>query len=277
MADEARTSYYRTGEFARMAAVTPRTLRFYDRAGLLSPSHYSESGYRLYREEDLADLQQILALKFLGFSLDEIREFKHSGAEGFARALREQKEMLLDRRRQLDEVIIAVERAEDLLARGERDWQSVTEILEVIQTEPKAEWVDRYFTPAQRKRMEELTDGAFSEEARRKLAERPDWTEADQKRVDARYAEIASELRRLVAGDARPDGAEAQRVAALQVELIEEFTRGDPEVASGLTKFWEGFERLPAEERPPALPWTAEEGELLRQALEIYRKRRTTD
>ena len=277
MADEARTSYYRTGEFARMAAVTPRTLRFYDRAGLLSPSRYSDSGYRLYSQEDLADLQQILALKFLGFSLEEIREFKHSGAEGFARALREQKEMLRDRRRQLAEAISAIERAEDLLARGERDWQSVTEILEVLQSEPKAEWVDRYFTPAERKRMEELTDGSYSDVARRKLAERPEWTEADQKRVDARYAEIASELRRLVAENALPDGAEAQRVAALHVELINEFTGGDPEVAAGLARFWEGFERLPVEERPPALPWDAEEGELLRQALDIYRMRRSTD
>ena len=271
--DGADDSYYRTGEFARLAAVTPRTLRFYDRTGLLSPSHYSEAGYRLYSREDLTALQQILALKFLGFSLDEIREFRHNGPGEFARALAEQKEMLRDRRRQLDEAIAAVERAERMLARGENDLRTVARILEVIQMEPKKEWVEKYFTPEQRRKMEELSRDAYSEEAQRKLAERPEWTEEDQRRVDEEYAHIAAELRRLVAAGADPGGEEAQRVAAMQVELIERFTGNDPAVEAGLSNFWREFGRLPIDERPPALPWSDEEGEFLGQAMEIYRER----
>ena len=64
---------YRTGQFARKASVSISTLRYYDKEGLLAPTEYSESGYRLYTDEDLVNLQQILALKFLGFSLDEIK------------------------------------------------------------------------------------------------------------------------------------------------------------------------------------------------------------
>ena len=61
--------FYQTGQFARKASVTLRTLRYYDSVGLLSPSQVTEAGYRLYTEEDLLTLQNILALKFLGFSL----------------------------------------------------------------------------------------------------------------------------------------------------------------------------------------------------------------
>src|SRR5579871_1526984 len=66
---------YHTGEFAQVADVTERTLRYYDKVGLLSPSGYTEAGYRLYTHEDLLRLQQILALKFLGFSLAEIKAY----------------------------------------------------------------------------------------------------------------------------------------------------------------------------------------------------------
>src|SRR5690349_21847479 len=62
--------HYTTSQFAQKAAVTARTLRFYDKVGLLSPSEYTEAGHRLYSDEDLWSLQQILALKFLGFSLE---------------------------------------------------------------------------------------------------------------------------------------------------------------------------------------------------------------
>ena len=64
--------YYTTGEFARMAHVTIRTIRYYDKKGLLKPSFINESGYRMYSDEDFLKLQKILSLKYLGFSLNEI-------------------------------------------------------------------------------------------------------------------------------------------------------------------------------------------------------------
>ncbi len=65
--------YYTSGEFAKKANVTIRTIRYYDKVGLLSPSCKGANGYRLYSDEDFIKLQQILSLKYLGFSLDEIR------------------------------------------------------------------------------------------------------------------------------------------------------------------------------------------------------------
>jgi DNA-binding transcriptional MerR regulator len=63
-------------------SVSIRTLRYYDKVGLLSPSQYTEAGYRLYTDADLLRLQQILALKFLGFSLEEIKHCLQIGPTG---------------------------------------------------------------------------------------------------------------------------------------------------------------------------------------------------
>ena len=65
---------YRIGELASMTGVTVRTLHHYDNLGLLRPSGHSESGYRLYSQADLARLQQVMTLRYLGFPLERIRE-----------------------------------------------------------------------------------------------------------------------------------------------------------------------------------------------------------
>lgn len=69
-----KPGYYSSGEFAGMAHVTLRTIRYYDKQDILKPSFVNESGARFYTDLDLARLQQILLLKYLGFSLDDIRE-----------------------------------------------------------------------------------------------------------------------------------------------------------------------------------------------------------
>lgn len=69
-----KQGYYSSGEFARMAHVTLRTIRYYDKQDILKPSFVSEAGARFYTDEDFARLQQILLLKYLGFSLEDIRE-----------------------------------------------------------------------------------------------------------------------------------------------------------------------------------------------------------
>ncbi len=65
--------YYTTGEFAKKANVSIRTIQYYDKQNLLKPAQTSDAGYRLYTDSDFARLQKILSLKYLGFSLDEIR------------------------------------------------------------------------------------------------------------------------------------------------------------------------------------------------------------
>lgn len=60
--------YYQIKEISQMTSLSVRSLQYYDELGLLKPSKRSNAGYRLYSETDLLTLQQIITLKFLGFS-----------------------------------------------------------------------------------------------------------------------------------------------------------------------------------------------------------------
>ena len=66
--------YLTVGEVAKKMDVTVRTLQHYDKEGLLSPSAMSDGGRRLYTDKDIVKLHQILSLKHLGFSLNDIRD-----------------------------------------------------------------------------------------------------------------------------------------------------------------------------------------------------------
>ncbi|MGF1757571.1 Zn(2+)-responsive transcriptional regulator [Photobacterium sagamiensis] len=65
---------YLIGQLAKQCEVSSDTLRFYEKNGLLEPAARSESGYRLYSEENLSRVNFILRAKTIGLSLDEIRE-----------------------------------------------------------------------------------------------------------------------------------------------------------------------------------------------------------
>jgi len=73
------TKLWKVGDLAKLTGLTVRTLRFYDQIGLFSPSAQTESGHRLYGESDLSRLHQILALKELGLSLEEVRSVLNGG------------------------------------------------------------------------------------------------------------------------------------------------------------------------------------------------------
>ncbi|WP_433944675.1 MerR family transcriptional regulator [Paenibacillus sp. SN-8-1] len=64
---------WKVGDLAKLTGLTVRTLRYYDQINLLSPSGQTESGHRLYSESNLARLHQILSLKELGLTLEEIK------------------------------------------------------------------------------------------------------------------------------------------------------------------------------------------------------------
>ena len=66
--------YMTVGELAKRMGTTVRTLQYYDKENLLKPSAESEGGRRLYTDKDMIRLHQILSLKSLGFSLEDIKE-----------------------------------------------------------------------------------------------------------------------------------------------------------------------------------------------------------
>jgi DNA-binding transcriptional MerR regulator len=71
--------HWKVGDLAKLTGLTVRTLRFYDQIGLFSSSGQTVSGHRLYSESDLSRLQQILSLKELGLSLEEIKSALSGG------------------------------------------------------------------------------------------------------------------------------------------------------------------------------------------------------
>ena len=103
--------YMTVGEVAKKMGVTVRTLQYYDKEGLLSPSAESEGGRRLYTDKDLITLHQIMSLKSLGFSLDDIKQrlFSLETPTDVANALSEQANAIRKKIEQLTVSLTAVE------------------------------------------------------------------------------------------------------------------------------------------------------------------------
>ena len=93
-------------EFAEMTGVSVRTLQYYDEIGLLPPANRSESGYRLYDDESLERLQQILLFRVLEFSLDDIGKIVGDPHFDKMRALEQQIELLTLKKEHLENLIL---------------------------------------------------------------------------------------------------------------------------------------------------------------------------
>lgn len=106
-----KDGFYSSGEFAKMAHITKKTLRYYDAHNILKPSYLTPYGARFYSDEDFARLQQILLLKYLGFSLDDIREMtiNDSDYHFMADALKLQRKLVQDKIEQLQLVERAIQ------------------------------------------------------------------------------------------------------------------------------------------------------------------------
>lgn len=85
-------------EVAKLTGITIRTLHYYDEIGLLKPSQITEVGYRLYDENNLSKLQQILFFKELDFPLDEIKEIMTNLGYDKTEALKKHKELMIKKR-----------------------------------------------------------------------------------------------------------------------------------------------------------------------------------
>jgi len=99
----------RIGELAQLAGVSVRTLHHYDALGLLSPQEQTSSGYRLYSQQDLDSLQDILLFRELGFPLAEINRIIHEPGFDRLTALQTQRELMQRNQAHLEAVLITLE------------------------------------------------------------------------------------------------------------------------------------------------------------------------
>lgn len=101
---------YTVKKLAELAGVSPRTLRYYDEIELLKPARINSSGYRIYGQNEVDKLQQILFYRELGLRLENIRNIITSPDFNELRALKEHHEKLLEKRKQLELLIKNVEK-----------------------------------------------------------------------------------------------------------------------------------------------------------------------
>lgn len=130
--------YYSSGQFAKMAQVSLRTIRYYDKQNILKPSFVNENGARFYTDTDLAKLQQILLLKYLGFSLDDIREITigDGNLHMLKSSLSLQKKLIQDRIEQMQLVEKAINSTiSEINSGNELDWSQMLDLIHLTNME----------------------------------------------------------------------------------------------------------------------------------------------
>ena len=126
------TKYYTSGEFAEKAHVSIRTIRYYDQKNLLKPAARAKGGARRYTDQDFAKLQQILLLKYLGFSLSEIREMTigSGDAQVLLNSLQIQKRLAEERLEEMKNVITAIDSTSQALKSNRQvDWSQMLKLI----------------------------------------------------------------------------------------------------------------------------------------------------
>jgi DNA-binding transcriptional MerR regulator len=208
----------RVGELAKLSGLTVRTLHHYDRIGLLSPAERGAGGYRLYGEDEIARLTQILLLRQLDLSLAEIREILARPETSLQATLSQQIE-LLEGRIELQSRL--VERLRALHSRLEHDERlsvdQLTRLMEMMTM------FDKYYTPEQmdylKKRREELGDDKI-------------------RQAEAEWPQLIARLGAELAKGTDPTSETVQALARRWRELIEEFTGGDAGIEASLRNMY---------------------------------------
>ena len=210
---------YSVHEFAELTGITVKALHHYDRLGLLKPRR-TAAGYRIYTKRDLEPLEQIVALKFLGLPLKQIRAVLGRAETTLPEALRQQRLALEEKQRVLALAISAISDAEKEIRPGESDDPAILKRLIMTIDAQKID-LTQYFGEAALAKMRQFWDGASSGEG---LEE---------------WKDLQSDL--LAAMGEDPAG-EAGRVLAIRYRALTQRNTGafnfisDPGVLNGLKK-----------------------------------------
>lgn len=213
------TTALKVGQLARRTGVSVRTLHYYDEIGLLAPSEHTHTGHRLYTAEDVARLQQIVSLRQLGLSLDQIRDCLGRGTcspaeivEQHLARLREQIELQQQLSRKLEQVAAA------LRANG------TAAIDDLIYAIEGVTMIEKYYTPEQL---------AWLENRRKQVGEER------IKEVEAEWATLIAEVQAEMERGTDPTSEPVLALARRWIGLVDEFTGGNPEIVAAVRKMWQ--------------------------------------
>ena len=209
----------RVGELARATGLTVRTLHHYDEIGLLEPSERSGAGYRLYTDADVRRLYRILALRGMGFSLDEIAATLRREGGDPRPAVRRHLEQVDEQLRLARRLRTRLARLLDLLDRAGEP--SADEFIEAIEVMTRME---RYYTPEQLEQLERRAESIGEDGLRR---------------AEAEWAELIAAVDAERTAGTDPADARLDPLVERWTGLIEQFTGGDPGIRASLQRMYE--------------------------------------
>ncbi len=204
--------YMTVGEIARKMDVTVRALQHYDREGLLSPSAMSEGGRRLYTDKDLVKLHQILSLKHLGFSLDDIKNrlIPLDTPAEIADVLMEQAAIVRQKIESLSESLRELELLrEEVLQMQSVDFKKYADIIVNLQMKNDFYWLIKHFDDQTLDHIRSHFD-----------------KDSGVVFVNA-FMQLQNEAIRLQNAAVPADSAEGQHFAEAYWDMITDFTGGD--------------------------------------------------
>jgi len=210
-------------EVADLTGVSVRSLHHYDDIGLLVPDEVSEAGYRVYSDENLTTLQQILFFREVGFPLKKIKELLDSPSFNRLEAFELQRDMLLSKRRQLDVMIKTI----DKTLQSERGEMTMT-------NEEKFKGFDFSSNPYEQEARERWGDEAV-DKANKNVAQ---FGEKEQQEMNRIYSNLAA-LR-----GTDPASAEAQTAIADWYTFLNKIAHYSPEAFAGLGEMYVADERF---------------------------------
>jgi DNA-binding transcriptional MerR regulator len=219
-----RPTFWKVGELARRTGVSVRTLHYYDEIGLLSPSHHTGSGHRLYAARDVVRLQQVLSLRQLGFALEEIRDCLGRGTL----SLREVLQMHLARLREQIQAQQQLCRRLEALASGlaSAEEVSVEDFLGAIEG---LTMIEKYYTPEQMEYLRQRGEQVGEERIRQ---------------VEAEWQQLIAQVRAERDAGTDPADERVQELARRWIGLVQEFTGGDPGIEKSLRTMWHQEENI---------------------------------
>jgi len=243
--------FYQVHEFAELAGVTIKALHHYDRLGLLKPGR-TDAGYRRYAERDLERLEQIIALKFLGVPLKQIKVVLDRAALELPEALRLQRQALEEKQVLLARAVRAIRAAEEALEPGKPANPAILKrIIEVIDMQNDIEVMKRYYS----------TEEAW-EKRRRYYEEGP----------SREWQELYRDVRAALGED--PAREKAQALADRWLKLTVRAYSGDPEIQTDSMTAWMDREHWPSAMKRRIAEFNLEEvNEFIRQTALSSRKK----
>lgn len=140
--------HHKIRDISQMTGLSIRSLQYYDDIGLLKPASRSEFGYRLYSEQDLIRLQQVVTLKFLGFSLGSIKKILERTEFEVLSSMRLQAEVLTEKAHRIHQAADLMTYIASQIEAGERvNWNSALQIINILETHRMNEALEKkYYT-----------------------------------------------------------------------------------------------------------------------------------